>query len=231
MINEARSTWEKTEVDGKLPSQYFDMLDSEEDFRELFEKAAVICDEFIPASFVDKLLDSGYIKVIEPLAFGDSPIDIKNAAVKILGLSGMENYSEKLIELLYTEGEYEELIKETSRQALIDIGKPAIPYLQKRLAGKDILADDDFHLVIALIGIDSAHKSDEVFKTLKESFRKTSDKALAARCLADYGDGRAVPILRSYLERNLHKLDENTVYEIQGAVLGLGGSTDGMKIP
>ena len=231
LINEARSGWENTKVDGKFPGQYFDLLESEDDFRELFERASVVCDEFIPESLVGKLLGSGYISIAEEHAFGDSPVDMKNAAIKILGISQKAKYSERLIELLYVEGEYEELIKETARQALIDIGEASVPFLQGKLAGKDILSDDDFHLVIALIGIDPGHKSDEVFKTLKDSFRKTSDKALAARCLADYGDGRAVPMLRSYLEKNLHKLDESTVFEIQGAVLSLGGSTDGINIP
>ena len=228
LINEARETWEKTEIDGKLPVVLFESLKTVEDYKEAFEQAAVTCDEFIPVSFVNRILESGFMPMIENHAFNDSPIDIKNTAIKILGLSGDAGYSEGLIKLLYSEGEYEELLKETSRQALIEIGEPAVPYLEMKLSGKDILADDDFHLVIALIGIDSNHNSEAVFKVLKDSFRKTSDKALAARCLADYGDGRAVPMLRSYLERNLKKLDENTLYEIQGAVLSLGGSADGL---
>ncbi len=229
LIHEAREEWENTEINGKLPSLLFESLKTEEDYKEAFEKAAVVCDEFIPASLVKRILKSGYMSIIEKDAFGESPIDIKNAAVKVIGLSKDSCYSERLIELLYSKGEYGELLKETSRQALIDIGEPAVPFLEKNLTGKDILKDDDFHLVIALIGIDSNHKSDSVFKVLKNSFRKTSDKALAARCLADYGDGRAVPMLRSYLEKNLNKLDENTIFEIQGAVLSLGGSTEGLE--
>jgi len=228
LIDEARETWEKTEIDGKLPAVLFESLKTEEDFKEAFEQAAATCDEFIPISFVNRILESGFMSMIENHAFGDSTVDTKNAAIKILGLSGDAGYSEGLIKLIFSEGEYEELLKETSRQALIDIGESAVPYLEKNLSGKDILADDDFHLVIALIVIDSNHKSETVFKVLKDSFRKTSEKALAARCLADYGDGRVVPMLRSYLERNFKKLDENTIFEIQGAVQSLGGSTDGL---
>ena len=231
LINDARSSWEEKDFKGKLPSEFFTTLKTEVDFKEAFEKAAVVCDEFIPESFVKSIINSGHMNIIENHAFSDSPIDMKNAAIKILGISGSESYTGNLIELLYSEGEYGELLKETARQAIIDIGTSAIPSLEENLSGKDILSDDDFHLVIALIGIDSDKKTDTVFKVLKESFRKTSDKALAARCLADYGDGRAVPMLRSYLEKNLTKLEENTVFELQGAVLSLGGSTDGLDTP
>lgn len=229
LINEAREEWEKTEIGGKLPETLFELLKTKGDLKDAFEKAAVTCDEFIPASLVKRILNSGHMDIIENHAFGNSQIDIKNTAIKILGLSGDAGYSSRLIELLYSEGEYGELLKETSRQALVDIGEPAVLYLQQNLSRKDILADNDFHIVIALIGIDSNHKNDSVFTMLKDSFRKTSDKALAARCLSDYGDGRAVPMLRSYLERNLSNLDENTIFEIQGAVLELGGSTEGIE--
>ena len=231
LISEARSSWEEKDYKGKLPSEYFSMLETEIDFKEAFEISAVVCDEFVPESFVKNILKSGHMSIIETHAFSDSSIDMKNAAIKILGISGNETYTSNLIELLFSEGEYGELLKETARQSIIDIGSSAIPFLEKNLSGKDILSDDDFHLVIALIGIDSGKKTETVFKILKDSFRKTSDKALATRCLADYGDGRAVPMLRSYLEKNLTKLDENTLFELQGAVLSLGGSTDGLDTP
>lgn len=228
LINEARSDWENKVINGMLPVEYFEKLESEVDFNRVFEEAATVCDDFIPKSFVKVLLKSKYMKIIEKYAFSDCPIDIKSAAIRVSGLSGNDSYSDKLIELLYSEGEFDELLKETARQALVDIGKEAIPYLEKKLSGKDILSDDDFHIVIALIKIDSERKNDEVFRILKESFRKTSDKALAARCLSDYGDGRAVPMIRSYLVKNIANLDENTIFELQGAVLNLGGSTEGL---
>lgn len=231
LINEARTAWENTDFNGRRPSEYFGMLSTGSEIAEVFEKAAVTCDEFIPDSFVSRILETGHMNVIEDHAFGDSDIDMKNSAIKVLGLSGEASYTEGLMGMIYEDGEYAELLKETSRQALIDIGMPAIPAIEEKLSGLDILQDDDFHLIIALIGIDSDKKNDSVYNLLKESFRKTSDKALAARCLADYGDGRAVPMIRSYLERNLGKLDENTVFELQGAVLKLGGSTEGIDVP
>lgn len=231
LVNGARWEWEKTAFKGRLPADYFKELDSESDFSEVFEKASIVCDDFVPGSLVERLLESGFINIIEKYAFTDCPIDIKIAAIKVAGLSHDASYSDKLIELLYSTGEYEELLKETARQALIDIGTKAIPFLEKNLTGRDILSDDDFHIIIALIGIDSDRKTDSVFQMLKQSFKKTSDKALAARCLSDYGDGRAVPMLRSFLAKNIAKLDENTIFELQGAVLKLGGSTEGLDAP
>ena len=231
LIDEARIAWENIPLNARIPAEIFAELKTEEDLSEVFETAAEMCDEFIPRSLVVRIIESGFMKFIEKSAFGDSSIDVKKPAIKILGISGNAAYTETLMNIIYIEGEYSDLLKETARQALIDIGSPAVRIIETKLSGKDILTDDDFHLVIALIGIDSKRKTDTVFKILKDSFRKTSDKALAARCLSDYGDGRAVPMLRSYLERNMDNLDENTIFELQGAVLNLGGSTVDLDTP
>ena len=136
LINDARSSWEEKKFRGKLPSEYFLTLKTEIDFNEAFEISAVVCDEFVPESFVKNILKSGHMNIIENHAFGDSSIDMKNAAIKILGISGSEVYTSKLIELVYSKGEYGELLKETARQALIDIGHSAIPFLEEKLTAR-----------------------------------------------------------------------------------------------
>jgi hypothetical protein len=164
-------------------------------------------------------------------AFEKEGINYMTCAIRTAGMSKDREYVDRLIDLIYEEGEYGDLIKETARGALVDIGAPALVKMEEFLSGRDIFVDNDFHLIIAMIEIDSGRKSEKLYKLLKESFRKTTNKGLAARCIADYGDGRAVPLLRGYLERNMDNLDKHTVLDIKSAVLALGGNTEGIYIP
>jgi len=53
-----------------------------------------------------------------------------------------------------------------------------------------------------------------------------SNKVLGAACLAAYGDGRAIPALRGYIEKNRNTIDSVTFFEIKGAIEKLGGNAD-----
>ena len=218
IIEGARETWESTEFRGSRPASHFSDLTMENGLADVFETAAAECDDFIPVCLAEKMVASADSSYIAGAAEGGYDIGIRTAAIRLMGMSGDISYVNNLIGFLYIEDEYGDLIKETTRRALVALGPAAVDALEGKLSSKDILSDDDFHIVIALINIDPGRKSDRIFRILKESFRKTSDKALAARCLSDYG----------YLEKNMGKLDENTIFEIQGAVLNLGGSTDGI---
>lgn len=231
IIKEARLNWEKTNFREKLPTEYFNEIKDKKEIVILFEIAAEICDEFIPSSLIKTIIETGVVDLLGEYAFGNVKIELKTTAIKVLGIHGGEKHTEKLINLLHIDGEFAELIKETARRALVDIGRAAIPIINTKLKGKNILDDDDFHLIIALMEIDGEEKSDAVYESLKDGFRKARDKALAARCLSDFGDGRAVPMLRSYLERNINNIDSGTANEIEGAVLKLGGSISGIDIP
>lgn len=231
LIDDARNEWENTKFKGVEPKKYFALVENKADAAEIFKTAALMCDEFIPRSLADMIIATDNISMMANFAHGEFEIEIRSAAIRLLGLSKKVEYTEKLIDLLYDCGESEELIKEKARQAIIDIGEGAVLYIGSQLAAKKQLSNNDFHLIIALIEIDKDKKSDYIFSIIKDSFRKTDEKALAARCLSDYGDGRAVPMLRSYLERNLNEIDRDTAFEIQGAILNLGGSADGLDIP
>lgn len=230
MIKKARDAWEHTTIDGKTPVEIFQSLGDKE-LEEAFMTGAAQCDDFIPGSLAEAVIGRGVLENIWAKAFESGEINHITCAIRTAGMSKDTGYADRLIGLIYEDGEYGDLIKETARRALVDIGVPALLKMEDCLSGRDIFADNDFHLIIAMIEIDSGRKSENLYKLLKESFRKTSNKGLAARCIADYGDGRAVPLLRGYLERNMDNLDKHTVLDIKGAVLALGGSTEGIYIP
>ncbi|MBN2558095.1 MAG: hypothetical protein JXB33_05000 [Clostridia bacterium] len=231
IINEARKGWEEKLFKGKKPGEYFERLQGDTDLNDVFTIGCDICDEFIPESLAEKAVGQDGIAMTERHAFGAEGYVTRNVALKIIGKTGNPEYAGRLMDIFSIEDEYGDLIKETARKALTTIGKSVVPLIIKRLSEKDLLNDDDFHMIMALVEIDAGGKSDEILKVLKESFRKTHDKALAARCLSDFGDGRAVPMLRSYLEKNADRLDNDAALEIQGAVMNLGGSVDGIDLP
>ena len=56
-------------------------------------------------------------------------------------------------------------------------------------------------------------------------------KVIAAICLGDYGDGRAVPLLKSYLDRHIREIDRQFFYETISAIKRLGGDISDIQDP
>ena len=82
---------------------------------------------------------------------------------------------------------------------------------------------------MALAEIGHTHKSEPVYRCLKNAFQSMDNKLIGALCLKSYGDGRAVPSLRGYLEKNRGKVDQETFNEIISVIRSLGGSIDGLQ--
>ncbi len=230
LINEARTGWEEKQFKGSRPFEHFEQMDDDE-VVDVFMTAAEVCDDFIPESLAARIIEGKNLERVWEAAFGKGEINPVTCAIRIAGMSKEEEYIKRLMGLIYEEGEYGDLIKETARRALVDMGGPAVSEIKKQLEVKDIYSDDDFHLIMAVIEIEPHGKSENTYRLLKESFRKTANKGLAARCIADYGDGRAVPMLRSYLEKNTDSIDKNTAIDIQGAIIALGGNANGLYVP
>jgi len=224
LINKARKEWENLEIEDKLPEEYFNLIKTKEQMKKVFDMACDICDEFIPISFLNIIQKLGIFDFVEKYAFENTKLEKQILAIKVIGKIKKDEYTFKLIDIIYKSNE--ELVKESARQALIDIGEIAIYEVLKTLREKEKLNGDDFHLLIALIDIDKEKKTDEVFKNLKEFFRKSNDKSIAARCIAEYNDSRAIPFLRGFLKRNLEELKDDDAWEIRTAITLLGGIED-----
>ena len=86
-------------------------------------------------------------------------------------------------------------------------------------------------LVIMLTRIGKEDQCDEIYNALRSAFRYMSNKIYAVICLADYGDDRAVPMLKSYINRNQSTIDRDLFYEIMSAVQALGGDISDISDP
>ena len=86
-------------------------------------------------------------------------------------------------------------------------------------------------LVIILSRIGKKQPSEEIYQALKFSFRYMTNKIYAVICLMEYGDGRAIPMLKGYVNRNKHSIDRDLFYEIMSAVQNLGGDISDIEDP
>ena len=86
-------------------------------------------------------------------------------------------------------------------------------------------------LVIILSRIGKVTPSEDIYLTLKHAFRYMTNKIYAVICLMEYGDGRAIPMLKGYVNRNKDSIDRDLFYEIMSAVQNLGGDISDIEDP
>ncbi|MBN1891750.1 MAG: hypothetical protein JW780_03145 [Clostridiales bacterium] len=86
-------------------------------------------------------------------------------------------------------------------------------------------------LMVALSKAGAKHRTDETYQTLRVAFRKAERKIIGALCLGDYGDPRAVKLLKGYLDRNNHRIDRELFYETLTVIRKLGGDISDINDP
>lgn len=86
-------------------------------------------------------------------------------------------------------------------------------------------------LVIILSRIGKNQPSEDIYMALKHAFRYMTNKIYAVICLMEYGDGRAIPMLKGYVNRNKDTIDRDLFYEIMSAVQNLGGDISDIEDP
>jgi HEAT repeat protein len=229
--------WQSTpvnELDGKTPVEYVDSIDSLEGLIELFYKGAVVCHDNLPDIFSARLRTYGDIAVDallklcsdKCLSDTEDMLQVQLMAVKTLGDWKIDRAVTTLIELLDYKCDNSEMISERVKDSLVNIGSNALESIIRAVNGRDLSSAAIDYLLMALSDIGKLNKSDDVYKCLKNSFLNMPDKSIGAICLGDYGDGRAIPALRGFLEKNRNSIDKETYYEIVAAIRRLGGTTD-----
>lgn len=86
-------------------------------------------------------------------------------------------------------------------------------------------------LVIILTNIGKKEQSEEIYSALRRAFRYMDNKIYAVICLADYGDSRAVPMLKSYINRHQDTISRDLFYEMMSAIQNLGGDIEDISDP
>jgi hypothetical protein len=119
-----------------------------------------------------------------------------------------------------------DLIAEEVRTYLQSLTPPPVAEIVTRL-GQAIVRSEFGpsceYLLITLTEIGKMQPDERIFRCLRESFRHMDNKAIGAICLGEYGDGRAVPALRGWLDKNPDITDRQIRFEVLSAIRRLGG--------
>lgn len=155
------------------------------------------------------------------------------AALRVLGQWTYEPAIEPVLNRFCDLAEPDEYIADGVKAFVIPFGDKMVPEIAARIDGAAAagLKGPFEYLVIYLTQIGRAEPDEEIFLSLKKAFRSMEHKVIASICLGDYGDGRAVPLLKSYLDRHVREIDRQFFYETVSAIKRLGGDISDIQDP
>ncbi len=218
------------ELQGSAPAQAIGSLTELDEVFEIFTHMASTADDDPPFMIIAKLREFGgdTVSKLYQLAMdnkeGELPAEyLFAAAVLALGIIKLDGCVDTLIELAYQIQQEPQL--EHIEEALKNCGESVIEPILKRLQNNEF-GNVETMLLYVLAHSGSKAKDDRIYRMLRKAFRTIENKMHAILCFSVYGDGRAVPMLRSYLEKNGHNLPERVYHEIVGAIRNLGGETE-----
>ncbi len=215
---------------GKTPSEYLNEAGFDE-IKEMFCFGTEICDDELPEIFVEKLMSYGNeaIGFLLETAAGEECLVRSVMAARLLGRYKVLKAVLPLITIIESSEAGTELMKETARDALADIGQAAVSSIVQEMSSGNRSEETCEYLAMSLAEIGRDHPTDEIYSALKNAFNMLEDKVVTAACLAKYGDGRAIPALRGYLQKSGENISREAFYDIVSSVRLLGGRIDDLK--
>lgn len=229
-------------IGGITPKDYFDSITDLDKLMELFKMAAELCDDDIPKPLLDKLYTFGDDAVNrlldlasdDKLLYDDEEQIIPIMAIKTIGKWKTVNALEPLIKLIYEISEDNEIIIEEILGTMIQMGQSAASRIMEILNESNSIGNLEEYLLDTLVKIGVTVKErnfyDMIYRTIKGTFNKMENKLFGAICLGNFGDGRAIPVLRGYVEKNINSIDYETFLEIKSSIHRLGGNIDDIDI-
>ena len=152
------------------------------------------------------------------------------SSMKLLGFWKITETIHTLVTLISDGSDTDEGILDVAKETLVDMGEPAIDAVLDELEKNvDDINNEREYLLEVLIDIPETRGNERVYRCLKNSFLSMENKVVGAIILGQYGDCRAIPVLRGYAEKNLSTIDRETFYEIKFAVESLKGNMDDIK--
>ena len=244
--------WFSAELEGlsdSTPEGFFDSLVELDDVMEVFSIAAEKVDGDLPdllmlrvgahgEDAVKRLIELALMHEWTPEEGEDTEIfrdkiAVDLAAVRVLGKWNVESAVKPVFDRFISLAEPDEFVADTFKNFVVPYWGKIVPELIARL---DALLDSGVkgpgeYLVICLTEIGKTEPEEEIFQSLRRVFRKMDHKVIASICLGDYGDGRAVPLLKGYLDRHVHEIDRQFFYETLSAIKRLGGDITDIEDP
>jgi len=229
-------------IGGISPKEYFDSVSELEQLIELFKMAAVLCDNDIPDPLLDRLYtfnDDAVNRLLDLASdnkylYDDDEQIISLMAIRTIGKWKALSALESLIKLMFEVSEDNEIIIEEILNSMIQIGQSSAIRIIEILNESSNIGNLEEYLLDTLvkIGVNVKDRSlyDSIYRTIKSTFLKMENKIFGAICLGNFGDGRAIPVLRGYIEKNRNTIDFETFLEIKSSIYRLGGNIDDIDV-
>ncbi len=235
---------------GKSLREYFDSMTLEEK-EEALEYSAVTLDCGVPASLIASIAsedresvrdycstvigDSAWTE--EELDDQDKLFEIEYQKVKACldVLIEMKEFCfvQAVLDRFMSYHQTKEFVAESIKDYVVGAAEVSVPILMNIIEEnlEDGLEGPSEDIVIMLAEIGMANPSEEIYQTLRHAFRAMTNKIYAVICLAEYGDDRAVPLMKNYINRHQDTIDRDLFYEMMSAIQKLGGDISDINDP
>ena len=235
---------------GKSLREYFDGLTLEEK-EEALEYSAVTLDCGVPESLIASLAAEDRESVREycstvignsawtedELDDHDKLFEIEYQKVKACldVLIAMKEFCfvQAVLDRFMSYHQTKEFVAESIKDYVVGAAEVSVPILMNIIEEnlEDGLEGPSEDIVIMLAEIGMAQPSEEIYQTLRHAFRAMKNKIYAVICLAEYGDDRAVPLMKNYINRHQDSIDRDLFYEMMSAIQKLGGDISDINDP
>lgn len=236
---------------GLSMNDYFKQLPFEE-LKEVLEYSALELDRGVPDSVINavaKSSDKGAVvayaqQVVKDAAWTDEELGNEDAlfemefqkvkaCFKVLSAMNESSLLQEILDRFMSYPKIPDFVADTVAEYIEAFPDESVPLLIEKLNEHkdDGLEGPCEDLVIMLTNIGKEDRQDEIYDALRSAFRYMTNKIYAVICLADYGDARAIPMLKSYINRHQTTIDRDLFYEIMSAVQNLGGDISDISDP
>jgi len=251
-VSNSLQPWFAAELEGLAagtPEAFIDALLNLDDVMDVFEIAAAKIDGDLPDNLMLRVGAFGdeSISRLQQMALshdwmpeeGEDEDTFRDglaadlAALRVLGQWNAETAVQPVLAKFCALSSPDEFIADGVKSFIVPFGEKIIPELLARLNDpKDTGYKGAYeYLLICLTEIGRDNRTEEIFQCLKRVFRGMEHKVIASICLGDYGDGRAVTLLKSYIDRHMHEIDRQFFYETLSSIKRLGGDIKDIQDP
>lgn len=230
---------------GESPAHFFDQLNEIDDLLAVYDVCANLCDEFLPEYFQIKLGKTADrlmpFLVERALALALDTTDdsapaetftIQCVSIELLGQWGNIAFADLLLENILAAKLMHERFASAAKAYFNFAAERALPPLKASIQ-RDLNASvhnpNLDYLLIFLTEVSKENHDEEAYQLLRSAFKKMPEKLIAVICLGDYGDGRAVPLLRAFFEQHATILDKALQAETLSSIKRLGGQIDDLR--
>lgn len=156
-------------------------------------------------------------------------------AVQLLGQWQNVDFYPRLLDLFLESEQPSQDAAELVFQYSLELGDRALPILLETL---ERLSNSPFpftpageYILFLVADLGAYAPAEEIYQALRKAFRKLDRKIMGVLAFDQYGDGRAVPMLRRLLTDPNNPPDRQLYYETVGAIKSLGGNTEDIPDP